>query len=157
KLVEGLFAAYIVSAAVAFLRPVDPAVGWSTWVHQAFLMLVYVPAITTLLVLRPDLRRYALPVIVISVTLPAALREWSVAHGLVWQTGTRIAGAFGSVQLWPYAVAVVGVVAVLMSRPLLLEKVIAAAALVVLIVAELFLRARMLWLASMFGACIFGV
>jgi hypothetical protein len=118
------------------------------------MMLVYVPAVTTLLALRTDLRRYVMPTLLVSVTVQSLVVIEAVAGGLVWQSGLRIGGAFGSVQLWPYAAAVVAAAALVMTGSVR-TRVAVLLALLPIAAAEMFLRSRMLWIASLLGATVF--
>jgi O-antigen ligase len=150
-----LFVVYLLSTAFAFFRPVHPGVGVLTWAHSAFLMIVYVPAATTLMTLRPDLRRMLLVTLLVSTTVQAAITVSQVAAGLNWQTGTRIPGAFGSVHVWTYAVSVVAIVAFVMIGSWR-QKTVAVGCLVVIAAAEMFRKSRMLWIASVLGGAIFA-
>jgi len=154
-LISVLFGAYLLSSVFAFLRPVHPGLGVFTWAHSAFLMIVYVPAATTLLTLRPDLRRTLLVTLLVSTTVQAAITVAEVAAGLNWQTGTRIPGAFGSVHVWIYAVSVVAIVAIVMIGSWR-QKAFALGCLVVIAAAEMFRKSRMLWIASVLGGALFA-
>jgi O-Antigen ligase len=156
KFITATFALYLGSTVLAFARPDQPAIGVFTWLHSAFLMGVYVPVATTLMTVRPDLRRYVLPVLLVSASFQGAIVTRSVTAGLNWTSGTRIAGAFGSVQLWSYAAAAVAVLALLMTGSRR-QKFGALICTFPLLAAEIFLRSRMLWIASFLGACIFGI
>jgi O-antigen ligase len=157
KFVGLLFLLYLLSTGLSFARALDPLSGLFTWLHSAFLMLVYVPIVTTMLVVRPDLRMPALVTLVLSVTAQAGVVGFAVlATGLDWTSGTRIAGAFGSVQFWPYLAASVGAVALIAagSRQ---AKSAALCCLPVLVVAEMVFRSRMLWVGTIVGVCAFAV
>jgi len=154
-LISLLFIAYLLSSAFAFFRPVHPGLGVLTWAHSAFLMIVYVPAATTLMILRPDLRRILLVTLLVSTTVQAATTVFEVAGGLNWQTGTRIPGAFGSVHVWTYAVSVVAIVALVMIGSWR-QKAFAFGCLLVIAAAEMFRKSRMLWIASVLGGALFA-
>jgi O-antigen ligase len=153
--VQAAFALYVASTALAFARPAHPATGAFTWVHSVFLMLIYVPAATTLMTLRPDLQRWVRPAVLFSASVQGLVVAQAVSGGLNWTTGTRIAGAFGSIQLWIYAAAVVAALSMLMAGTPR-QRVFALVSLVPIGAAEIFLRSRMLWIASFLGACFFG-
>jgi O-antigen ligase len=155
KFIQLLFLVYLLSTAVAFFRPVDPGLGLLTWLHSAFLMIIYVPAATTLLVIRPDLQRSVLPVILVSTTFQAFMTVRAVAGGLNWQTGTRIAGAFGSVHVWIYAASMGAVVALLMTKSWP-TKTLAIGSVAIIAAAEVFRKSRMLWIASLIAASLLG-
>jgi O-antigen ligase len=155
KLIQLLFVVYLISTALAFLRPVDPSLGLLTWLHSAFLMMVYVPAATSILVIRPDLRWLVLPAMLASTTLQALVTVLTVAGGLNWQTGTRIAGPLGSVHVWVYAASIAAAVGLLMMKSWPL-KVAGAGSFAVIAAAEVFRRSRMLWIASVVAASLFG-
>lgn len=142
-----LFCVYLASAACAFTRPLDPAIGFSTFAHQAFAMLLYVPAVATLLVARPDLLRLVIPTVLVSMTVQGLALASAVAGGLNWTSGSRVAGALGSSQLWPYVAAVGAITLVTMSGSALGRLAVVGSA-VAVGAAELFMRSRMLWIAS---------
>jgi O-antigen ligase len=148
----GLCAAYLGALLVSFGAARDFSGLW-TWAHSAFLMLVFVPSLTTLFVRRPELKNWLLAAIVATALAQSVILFGEIARGLEWRSGTRIPGALGTAGLWNYAAAVTaltGVVAV--GRwP---SRMAALAGLAVIAVAEMFLRSRMLWLTSMLGACL---
>jgi hypothetical protein len=127
-----------------------------TWLHFAFSMLLLTPAVTTLLVRRPDLRLYLPIAIVVTATVQALIVLAQVIKGLQWQSGTRITGALGAAGLWVYAAAIVALAgAILTSRFRL--RVALIASLSVIAFAELLMRSRMLWIVSIVGACLMMV
>lgn len=156
KLVMAAFLLYSGSSAVAFVRAVEPGLGLFTWLHSAFLMLIYVPAATTLMTLRPDLRRYVAPAMLVSACVQGLVVAQAVSGGLNWTSGTRIAGAFGSIQLWLYVAAVVAALAMFMAGTRR-QRVAALITVLPLVAAEVFMRSRMLWIATFVGSFLFAV
>jgi O-antigen ligase len=116
-------------------------------------MLVYVPVMTTLFVRRPDLQAYLPLTLVVSAMIQAVMIAAAVWGGLEWRTGTRIAGAMGSIALWLYVAAVVALIGTAMSGHWAL-RLSALVGLLAIAMAEMFLRSRMLWLSSVLGACL---
>ena len=102
----GLCVAYLVALLVSFGSAQDFS-GLSNWAHFAFLMLVFVPSLTTLLVRRPELKSWLLTAIVATALAQSVILFGEIARGLEWRTGTRISGALGTVGLWNYAAAVI--------------------------------------------------
>lgn len=155
--VMGTFGLYLGGTLLSFARAVDPASGVFTWLHSVFLMLVYVPAATTLMTLRPDLRALVPGVVLAAAALQGLVVAAEVASGLDWRTGTRIAGAFGSIQLWSYAAGAVAALAIVMNARRLSHRLWALAAALPLAAAEVFLRSRMLWIATILGCSLFAL
>lgn len=155
--VMGAFALYLGGTMVSFTRAVDPGSGFFTWLHSVFLMAVYVPAATTIMTLRPDLRALVPGVVLAAAALQGLVVAAGVAGGLNWTTGTRIAGAFGSIQLWSYAAGAVAALAIAMNARRLPQRLWALAAAVPLAAAEVFLRSRMLWIATIVGCSLFAL
>lgn len=156
KVVSAAFTLYLASAAVAFLRPPEPGLGLFTWLHSAFLMGVYVPAATTLMTIRPDLRRHVAPALLTSACVQGLIVAQAVSGGLNWTSGTRIAGALGSIQLWLYAAAVVAALAMFMAGTRT-QRMAAVISVLPLVAAEVFMRSRMLWIATFVGSFLFAV
>jgi len=147
-----LFLVYLGGLLAAFLWAPDfrSLVGW---LHFAFLMLMYVPLVTTLFVRRPDLQACLPAALVASALIQALMIIAAVRGGLEWRTGTRIAGAMGSIALWLYVAAVVALIGVAMRRGWAV-RISALAGLLVIATAEMFLRSRMLWVSSLVGLCV---
>ena len=156
KVLMATFVLYLGSAALAFTRVAEPGLGLFTWLHSAFLMLVYVPAATTLMTRRPDLRSLVAPAMLVSACLQGLIVAQAVSGGLNWTSGTRIAGALGSMQLWLYAAAVTAALAMLMAGRRR-QRLAALVAVLPLVAAETFMRSRRLWIATFAGCCLFAI
>lgn len=148
----GLCVAYLGALLLSFTAAQDFSGLW-TWAHFAFLMLVFVPSLTTLLVRRPELKSWLLAAIVATALAHSVILFGEVARGLDWRTGTRISGALGTEGQWKYAAAFIALTG-LVAAGRWPARLAALAGLAVIVVAEMFLRSRMLWLTSMFGACL---
>jgi len=151
-LMTTLFVIYLGCLLVAFLWAPSLA-PLSGWLHFAFLMLVYVPLVTTLLVKRPDLQPYLPATLVTSALIQAVMIIVAVRGGLEWRTGMRIAGAMGSIALWLYVAAAVALIGIAMLGRWTV-RLSALVGLLAIAVAEMFLRSRMLWLSSILGICV---
>lgn len=144
------FLTYVISGLVSFLRASDPGAGLFTWIHHAFVMLIYVPLVTTAFAARPSHRTLAFAAIVVSGVLQAAMVNLAVAGGLQWQTGTRIMGALGNPSLWLLAVSSIGAVMLLFDDRRRLH-LVAVAALAVIVPAAVFTRSRSIWVGIIVG------
>ena len=148
----GLCVAYLGAMLVSFAAARDFSGLW-TWAHSAFLMLVFVPSLTTLFVRRPELKGWLLAAIVATALVQSVILFGEIASGLEWRSGTRISGALGTTGLWNYAAAATAL-AGLVAVGRWPTRLAALGGLTVIAVAEMFLRSRMLWLTSIFGACL---
>jgi O-antigen ligase len=141
---------YLTALFAAFAASHDFS-GLANWMHFAFLMLVFVPLLTTLFVRRPDLAGWLAVAIVLTVLLQSLILFAEIANGLEWRVGTRILGALGTAGLWNYVSAVVILtgIAVGGTWP---TRIASGVAMAVVALAAMFLRSRMLWLTSVLGA-----
>jgi hypothetical protein len=149
RLLTWLFAVYLTTHFIAFSRS-DDISSASTWLHSAFVMLAFTPILTTLLVRRPQLKAVLFVTLMVSAGLQAGIIIGNVANGLKWQSGMRIPGAFGSLHLWLYATAAIAAMGVLLAG----KRTARIGSLLVLGsigLAEVFLRSRMLWIATIVG------
>lgn len=144
--------AYLAGLLMAFGVSQDLG-GLRNWLHFAFLILLYLPALTSLFTRRPDLLVWLAPAVVIAAFTQALILIAQVANGLEWRVGTRIPGALGSVGLWPY-VAAVAALAGMMSVGRWPLKLASFLGLAVIALAEMFLRSRMVWMGSVLSACL---
>jgi hypothetical protein len=124
--------------------------------HFVYLVVVLSPAVTALLVMRPEFRYYLFAGILIAGLVESVIFIAAVASGLEWQIGYRLSGALGTVSVWGYAAAAIALVALMMRGPAVL-RLSASLGLVILGVAEMFTRSRMLWVTTVLGSCLFVV
>jgi len=154
SLLMTLFAINLLSALVAFTRAGQPALGVFTWLHMAFMMLVYVPAVTAVLRALPHAGHVARLGLMVSGVVQSAIVVFMVVQGLHWETGTRIAGAMGNQALWLFVTAWTALLAVLMQgRWFGMLLVIPAMSLIA--VAAAVMRSRSLWIAIMVATAVY--
>jgi O-antigen ligase len=148
--VTPVFAVFLLGHLLAFARASSAAEGLFTWLHMAFLMVLFVPAVATLLADRHELRAVVFGAILTAAVVQAAIIDVAVLSGQQWESGSRIAGALGNVAVWLFACGYVGLVSVMMAGrwP---ARLLAAGSLLLLTPAVMFLRARMLWVAIVTG------
>ncbi len=149
RLLTWLFAVYLATHFIAFSRSDDMSSA-PAWLHSAFVMLAFTPIVTTLLVRRPQLKAVLFVTLMASAGLQAGIIAAKVANGLEWRSGMRIPGAFGSLHLWLYAAAAIAATGVVLAG----KRTARISALLVLGaigLAEVFLRSRMLWIATIVG------
>jgi hypothetical protein len=149
-----LFTVNVMSSLVSFTRAVHPDLGLFTWLHMAFIMLVYLPAVTAVLRAKPHLGGVARAALVVSGVGQAAIIVSSVAQGLHWETGTRIAGAMGNQSVWLFVTAWTGLLAMGMAgRWMRLLWVVPAFGMVA--IAAGLMRSRSLWVALIVATSIY--
>jgi O-antigen ligase len=149
-LVTVCFLIYLTNGLLSFVRSGAPEAGLFTWLHSAFVMLVYVPLVTTGLASKRYLPTLAFVGVIVSGVVQALLVDAAVAGGLHWQTGTRIRGAFGNPSLWVMAIAVIGAALVVIQERGR-ARALAAGGIAVVIPAAVFTRSRSIWVGMIIG------
>jgi O-antigen ligase len=148
-LVTAILGLYLLGLLIGLAAAQD-LTGLSNWLHFAALVFVLLPAMTTLFVQRPELKRDLIVAIVVTAVVQALMIVAAVMNGLEWRYGTRITGAMGSVAVWVFAAAAVAAAGALL-LPSWPARIAGAASLAVLALAETFLKSRMLWIATAVG------
>jgi O-antigen ligase len=144
---------YVASGLASFLRTSDPAGGMFTWIHTAFLCLVYIPLVATALGTRRQLVRYAFAGVLLSGVAQSLLLLLEVASGLDWASGPRITGALGNASLWIFAVSMLAVTT-LMLKGGLFGRPIGLLAGVVILPAATITRSRSIWIGIVVGVAL---
>ena len=124
--------------------------GFFTWLHSAFLALIYIPFVATALSTRRAFAHYALGGALLCGVVQSVLLLVSVAQGLQWQSGGRISGALGNYSLYIFAVSVIAIAVLLLTGSFAM-RVAALLAAVPVIPAMMVTRSRSTWVAAIVG------